>query len=555
LRGTRRDVLNRIQDWAENPTGEVIFWLHGMAGTGKTSVALSVATALNTRQPFTEGRQPPRFVFLGASFFFKQGDTTRNGTKIFFPTLARRLAQGFPDLGAQIADAVRKNLEIGTKAPQQQLERLVFKPLSVVDKRTFVPVRLVVVVDALDECIEQKEVDDLVGMLRALEELHQVQLRVLITSRRDDHIIRSFEKLPIDMYRPSLLDKVRSPDQEDQKVDDITKYLVHTLAKIAAERDVPASWIDEDGIASLSKKADGLFIYAATMCRFLDCEDFDDEEAREDRLEQILGDEVDTDAPQQKVDEIYLKVLSFPHLAKLTRKSQAKFHERTKMILGFITAFFEPVSVSSLSALLSIDKEELNKTLRKFHSVLDIPQDEHAPLGLIHLSFRDFLLSEERSSKLPFQVEEISMHQAVFEACLSLMSRELHQDMCELVLPGHLTSDVTQGQLERGIPRYLQYAVLYWVSHLEKLSGDQRKEVGMADGKAVYLFLSEKLLFWLEAMSLIRETSAAIVILNKLGTMVDVSLPSSPLLRPQSLNALSTIFLVCRRSYSVWPGI
>ncbi|OBT63596.1 hypothetical protein VE03_07330 [Pseudogymnoascus sp. 23342-1-I1] len=521
LRGTRRDVLNRIQDWVESPTGEVIFWLHGMAGTGKTSVALTVATALNTGRPFTEGRQPPRSVFLGASFFFKQGDTTRNGTKTFFPTLARRLAQGFPDIGVQIAYAVEKNLEIGTKAPQQQLDGLIFKPLSVIDTETFIPVRLVIVVDALDECIDQKEVDDLVGMLRALEDLHQVQLRVLITSRRDDHILRSFEKLPIEMYSPSVLDKVRSPAKEDNEVDDITKYLIHTLAKIASERDVPASWISGDSIASLSKKADGLFIYAATMCRFLDCEDFDDMEAREDRLEQILGDEIDADAPQQKVDEIYLKVLSFPHLCKLSQKSQMKFHEKTKRILGFITAFFEPVSVLSLSALLSVDKEDLNKTLRKFHSILDVPQDEHAPLGLVHLSFRDFLLNKERSSKLPFRVEEISMHQSVFEACLRVMSQELQQDMCNLVLPGHLASDVTQSQLEKGIPRYLRYACYYWVDHLATLSDDPRMEAGLADGKVVHLFLGEKLLFWLEAMSLIREMSAAILILNKLSTIVD----------------------------------
>lgn len=501
-----------------------------MAGTGKTSIALTVATALNTRQPLIEGRQLPRSVFLGASFFFKQGDTTRNSTKTFFSTLARRLAQGFPDIGTQIAHAIEKNLEIGTKAPQQQLEGLVVKPLSVVDKQTFIPVRLLVVVDALDECVEQKEVDDLVGMLRGLENLHQVQLRVLITSRRDDHILRSFEKLPIKMYSRSLLDKVRSPVKQDNEVDDITKYLIHTLAKIAAERDVPASWINEDGIASLRKKADGLFIYAATICRFLDCEDFGDDEAREERLEQILSDEIETDAPQQKVDEIYQKVLSFPHLVKLTPKSQMKFRDKTKKILGFITAVFEPVSVLSLGALVSIDKEELSKTLRKFHSVLDVPQDENAPLGLVHLSFRDFFLSKERSSSILFYVEEISMHQSVFEACLGLMCQGLQQDICGLVLPGHLASNVPQSQVEKNIPQYLQYACRYWVDHLAKLSDDQRKEVWLADGKAVHLFLGEKLLFWLEAMSLIRETSAAILILNKLGTILDVSLLSPSLL-------------------------
>ena len=223
-------------------------------------------------------------------------------------------------------------------------------------------------------------------------------------------------------------------------------------------------------------------------------------------------------------------------------RSQMKFHDKTKRILGFITAFFEPLSVSSLSALLSVDKEELIKTLRKFHSILDVPQDEHAPLGLVHLSFRDFLLSKERSSKLPFQVEEVSMHQAVFEACLSLMSQKLQQDMCDLVLPGHLASKVPQNQFERCIPQHLRYAGRYWVDHLAKLGDDQRQGVGLADNKSVHLFLQEKLLFWLEAMSLMREMSAAILILNKLAKIIDVSLPSLSLLNLLVTKCAITLF-------------
>ena len=164
------------------------------------------------------------------------------------------------------------------------------------------------------------------------------------------------------------------------------------------------------------------------------------------------------------------------------------------------------------------------------HAVLDVRQDPDAPVGLVHLSFRDFLLDEERSRELAFQVEEAAMHRAVFDRCLDLMRQGLSEDMCGLVLPGHLASDVPQSVVDRGVPQYLQYACRYWADHLGELSGDERRGAGLADGGAVHVFLGEKLLFWLEAMSLIGETSAAVIITDGLVKMVDVSCRSCPLL-------------------------
>lgn len=238
LEGTQSHILGTIQDWAENPDGQVIFWLHGMAGTGKTSVALTVANALNERRPFTKGRKAPQATFLGASFFFKQGDASRNSTRAFFTTIARSLAQEYPDLKVRIVGAVQKNLETGSKAPQQQFDGLIYKPLLAVDEETLLPVRLIIVVDALDECVNRQEVDELIGMLGVLERLHHVQLRVLITSRGDDHIHKSFYSLPEDVYRRSPLPKIKFSENEDGK-DDITFYLKHTLRKIAQKHHVP----------------------------------------------------------------------------------------------------------------------------------------------------------------------------------------------------------------------------------------------------------------------------------------------------------------------------
>lgn len=522
LPGTQSRILSEIQDWAENPNGEAIFWLHGMAGTGKTSVALTVANALNEREPFTAGRTPPSTAFLGASFFFKQGDATRNHTRTFFPTLARCLAEVFPDLKSHIVSSINERLAIGTKAPSQQLRHLIVEPLSVLDQETYLPIRLVVVVDALDECLKRAEAEELLEMLATLEHLHQVQLRLLITSRRDKHLAGGFERLPSVLYRPILLDKVQTSTEKNGPTDDITFYLSFTLAKIAEKHGVSQNWIDEADIHKLGQIADGLFIYAATACRFLDAEDFADEEARLERLEQIFEDDGGVHGPQQKVDEIYLKVLSFPHLANSTKKTRERIFSRTGTVLGFLAVLFEPVSVSSLGVLVSLPKETLDELLRQLNSIVSVPQDEKSPLGLVHLSFRDFILNEERSRQLQFRIEETAMHRKALQRCLDIMSSELCQDICKVILPAKPASEVPRCQIEQNIPQHLRYACRYWIDHLAKLDRDGRLENELQDTGEIHTFLKERFLYWLEAMSFIGETPTTITIINKLQAMINV---------------------------------
>ncbi|KAF4448098.1 WD domain-containing [Fusarium albosuccineum] len=522
LPGTQRRILKEIQDWTENPTGETILWLQGMAGTGKTSVALTVANALNERQPFTDGAESPTTAFLGASFFFKQGDATRNSTSELFPTLAWCLASVLPDLKLHIADAIVNNLGIETKGPQQQLKELILGPLSLLDEKTFVPLRLVVVVDALDEC-DENEAENLLGMLANIKHLQQVQLRILITSRREGHLLRGFKELPGELYRSVRLDKIELPTDENEQIDDITLYLSHTLAGIAKKNDVEEDWITDAEIKKLREKANGLFIYAATTCRFLDSRDFDDKDARDQRLELIFEDEWETVGPQQTVDGIYIKVLKFSDMGTSHKSLRDKLYLDIGRLLGFIAVFFEPASVATLRHFLPLMRDKLSGRLRRLHSIVSVPENETSPIALVHLSFRDFILSEKRSKQLPFRVEEASMHREVFERCLELMFLELRQDICDLVLPGKFVSEVLPSQIEQCIPQYLRYACRYWVDHLAKLDHGRRTEVGLEDGGRVHVFLQEKFLYWLEVMAFIKEASSVILIINQLQTLINPS--------------------------------
>ncbi|KAF5554101.1 Pfs NACHT WD domain-containing protein [Fusarium phyllophilum] len=539
LEGTQRAILTEIHEWAEDSTAAMMFWLYGLAGTGKSTVALTVANALKRRGPFTRGIDAPERAFLGASFFFKQNDASRNSIQAFFPTMTMCLAEVFSDFKSLVAEAIKENSAIGTKTPQQQLETLIAKPFSVLDEQSLVPLRLIIVIDALDECLVPSEVTSLITMLaEQLKNLHHIQLRFLITSRAEKHILGSFEQLPQNLHRSVVLEKIKGLEEGDDNEDDIMFYLAYTLAKLANKYAVPKSCITESTIRELRNKADGLFIYAATACQFLDAEDFDDEEARQERLDLILEstpdrdesedndpdiDDWEAESPQNKIDEIYRKVLSFPDREKMSPRIRQKTYNGLCTILGFLVVFFKPATIPTLRKFLPSLSDSLDRLLRKLHAIVSVPRKESTPLELVHQSFRDFILNRKRSKQLKFQVQESEMHKEALLRCLDIMLSELHEDICELRWPGINRYEISQERVKEKIQQHLRYACRYWVDHLSKLNDGDRKSVGLMDGGNVHKFLESHFLHWLETMILIKETASTIPLLHKLQLLVRVT--------------------------------
>ncbi|KAJ4025043.1 hypothetical protein NW752_002503 [Fusarium irregulare] len=499
LEGTQHEVLCKIGDWAEDPGGELIFWLYSMAGTGKSSIALTVADALKQRIPLTTGRSPPRTAFLGASFFFKQVDNTRNDIQRFFTTVAWSLAETFDDFKPLVAQAVNNNLTIGTKAPQQQLQHLLAETLFILDNNTYLPIRLIVVVDALDE--------------------------------REEHIQQAFSQLDEGSHRSVPLEKIKLDAEGDK--DDITQYIRSTLRAIARQHGCEEDEVSTTTIKQLSEKSNGLFIYAATACRFLDAGDFADPLDRQDRLDLILETSTDTDdwgddGPQNQIDDIYLKVLSFPAREKLSPSARRMTYEIMKNTLGFLVTVFQPVTIPSLEGFVQsvfkgsgVIADRLERLLKKLQAIVAIPTDEKSPLELMHLSFRDFILNKERTQHLMFQVDEAEMHKKAFLYCLDVMSNELRRDICDLKWPGTMASEIPGERIKEHIQPPLSYACRYWVDHLVKLDAADQREVGLLDDGSVHRFLQNSLLYWLEIMALMEETTASIIMINKLWCLVE----------------------------------
>ncbi|KAL4733371.1 WD40-repeat-containing domain protein [Aspergillus similis] len=90
------------------------------------------------------------------------------------------------------------------------------------------------------------------------------------------------------------------------------------------------------------------------------------------------------------------------------------------------------------------------------------------------------------------------------------MNEFLKQDICNLKAPGTLLDNITSSRVNQSLPPGVQYACLYWVQHLQ----ESRSKI--CDNDDIHQFLNKNLLYWLEALALMRKISEGILALNSL---------------------------------------
>jgi hypothetical protein len=158
LENTRSDILDRVFCWiniqdmlrrgdlmlkGQSDNGNAamedtcIFWINGSAGTGKTTIAYTIAERCRA-----DG-------VLGASFFCSRDDADCSNPGLIFTTIAYQLGQSNALFAAEVTRALKSNPDIGYSSVPYQLEQLIVKPLPAL-KDSFPP--RVVVLNALDEC-------------------------------------------------------------------------------------------------------------------------------------------------------------------------------------------------------------------------------------------------------------------------------------------------------------------------------------------------------------------------------------------------------------------
>jgi hypothetical protein len=493
LPNTRTELLDEIAAWANNKDGKSIFWLSGMAGTGKSTIARTVAQSLACCGQ------------LGASFFFKKGEGERGNASRFFTTIATDLVAREPGMLRGIRKALDEDSAISQRTLKDQFNKLVLQPLLEIRQARSPVLAHIVVIDALDECEREQDIRTILQLLTLTKNVRPV-LRIVVTSRPELHIRVGFKEMPNGTYQDLVLHEVARSTIEH----DIGLFLKHELSAIRKERRLASDWPATHQILALVQLAVPLFIYAATVCRYIGTKGGNPKAY----LEKVLQYQK---ATFLQIDRTYLPILD-QLLAEQEEDEREEWLHAFQDIVGSIVVLESPLSARSLACLLRIPKEEVKCRLDSLHSVLSVPNREDVPIRLFHLSFREFLVNSQKQGKSPFWVDEKSTHNKLAFCCLKLMSEPsgLRQDMCKLARPGALRSEIDEGTIVSSLSPQLQYACRYWVSHLKQ------SQHSIIDSDTTHIFLQKHLLHWLESMSLIRESSRCIHLLDSLQALTDV---------------------------------
>ncbi|KFX99139.1 hypothetical protein O988_04021 [Pseudogymnoascus sp. VKM F-3808] len=493
LPNTRVDLLQEVYDWADGKDERYIFWLNGLAGTGKSTVARTVARRHFERES------------LGASFFFSRGGGDVSHAGKFVTSIAVQLANNVPTVRQYIYDAITKRNDVASQSLRDQWCQLVLRPLLRLGSSS-PPSSYMLIVDALDECDKEEHIRIILGVLAEVQTLKTVRLRVFLTSRPETPIRHGFYQIPDAEYHNFVLHSIPQSIINH----DISIFLRYKLDCVANERSLGAGWPGEQVVKRLVCNASGLFIWAATACRFI-------REGRRfaaKRLGMIMKSGSTINAPEKHLNEIYLTVLQHSISPDYTAEESDELYCILKTLLGSIVILFSPLPTQSLSRLVDVSQQELDQTLDDLHAILDVPKDQTCPVHLHHPSFRDFLLNRERCGDSRFWVDEKQAHRALANNCIQLMSNSLKQDVCGQKAPGTLVANIESSQLKQCLPLEVRYACLYWTQHLQK-SGTQ-----LYDEYQVYQFLQAHLLHWLEALGWIGKASEGILALLSLEDQV-----------------------------------
>lgn len=183
MHGTRTNILQGLIDDLTTPAPEMkIFWLYGVAGSGKSTISTTLAERLHQ-----DGQR-------GAFLFFDRNSPAHSGPDGVIRTMACQLAFSNDALMGAICDAIELDPLIATRPLESQFKVLVLAPLRLCESRITKP--MVVIFDAFDECGDALSRKSLVHLLITNLPLLPHRFRFLITSRPELDLSNSFGSHP-----------------------------------------------------------------------------------------------------------------------------------------------------------------------------------------------------------------------------------------------------------------------------------------------------------------------------------------------------------------------
>ncbi|THU87618.1 WD40 repeat-like protein [Dendrothele bispora CBS 962.96] len=469
--GTRQQILDDIEAWVEDSTASLGYWICGMAGTGKSTIAKSVCIRLKKKE------------HLAASFFCSRQISECKDYRRIIPTIAYQIARYSHTFAQELQKVLVADRDISTKSPADQLKMLIVGPWAATTRtEEFGNITPVIVVDALDECEHVSLV--LKELIPAIQNQKIPRLRFLFTSRPEkniyDHLTNVINPLP----PKSQVQEFELHNVEEAVVrEDIIMYIKEELSTLRLD-------IEKHEVESIANKAGKLFIYAATVIRYITGV----KGLGKTRLSDIMS---EGHIPRDKKETESLDNLYSDILANVLSPLTLEESELTVKILYTSLFVGMRVSCSMLSELLEIDLKFVESTISSLQSVLYVDKRDQA-IYTFHASFLDYISSKMRAQSLYCDITK--HHAYLTNICLDLMNKQLKFNICDLPSSFLADRDVPNidQTIEEEINEGLWYSCNFWGFHLTNANLHEGEVI-----ETFEKFMDEKILFWIEAMNLL----------------------------------------------------
>lgn len=488
LPNTRIVLLRDIKDWIEAPTTKLsVFWLSGMAGTGKTTIAKTLCD------------QWSEVKLLTSSFFVSRQDPDRRDPFRIIQTISYDLAQIHPNLFEEIYRILKDKRVIMDRPMDEQIDTLIVKPISHFLDKSPTTRPLVIVMDALDECDGSSDLKRMLELLMRL--LADFPIKLFLTSRNEQHIRKVFGNVP---HGGCCLHDL----ELNVVAADVRRFFDVRLGEVARRRKMTnKDWPSNTDLDRVTELAGYFFVYAATVVRYISDDLFTPEEQLDDVLSIYVPTSTEPKRGLDQLDQLYSHVLE-----KTTKNNDGQLEprsvERVRDLLAILISARTPsLSVQALAGFTNLDESQTHPLCQRMSAFLRISESEdHQGLrhiSFFHPSFPDYLLDSTRCGT--FSIDDTLAHQKLADKCLQIMNEGLRKDICDIRDPSLRNDEVADldDRLAQSVSPQLRYACRFWSSHIVLSSSQLPKDVL----DRLDFFCRKHLLHWVEVLSLINEVS------------------------------------------------
>ena len=495
MKGTRQAILDKIELWTRDFDKPPVYWLNGVAGTGKSSIAQTIAERV-----FANGQ-------LGASFFCSRDFEDRSNLRLVFPTLAVQLVRRYIEFRSVIVPLVHPDPGIADESLYNQMDSLIVQPLRESAIST------VIIIDALDECKDDEPASAILSVIgKLISKIPKVKF--FLTGRPEPRIREGFH-LPLFAKATDVffLHEV----EPTQVSNDIQQFFEHEFSTLRDRGRGPDGWPTGEQLSLLCARAAGLFAYAVATTRFIDHRNKSPKKQLERLLQSPENSEFEGKTKfkaNTTLDLLYLSILQDSY-----DDDDPEYDSKVRSVLGAVVLAVNPLSPTAIAALLGLGTDEVFPILSSIHSLLTLHEDVERPTRAFHKSFADFIADPTRCTDERFFVRPADHHSEISIRSLELMNQRLDRNMCKLP-EAVINSEVEdlQARTDQYIDRALRYACKSWHQHLVSKEPSHMLEV-----KAVlHRFLEARFLFWLEALSVLGATREAVDATSAAAKWLDV---------------------------------